>query len=57
MLQTCNTSTIDLFVRAIKEGPLSEMFHVKCIYHTFNLITQDDLKLISPLLETIQFVI
>ena len=51
MLQIGNTSTIDLFVRAIKEGPLSEMFHVKCIYHTFNL------KLISPLLETIQFVI
>ena len=57
MLQTGNTNTIDLFVRAIKEGPLSEMFHVKCIYHTFNLITQDDLKLISPLLEIIQFVI
>ena len=56
MLQTGNTNTIDLFVRAIKEGPLSEMFHVKCIYHTFNLITQDNLKLISPLLETIQIV-
>ena len=43
-----NKSVINLFVRTIRKGPLSEMFHVRCVCHIINLIVQDDLKLIYP---------
>ena len=53
-----NTNVIVLFVRAIRGGLLSEMFHMRCICYIINLIVlQDGFKLISPSLEAIQFVI
>ena len=48
-----NTSVIDLFVRTIRRGPLSEISHMRCVYHIINLIVQDGLKLISLSLESI----
>ena len=43
-----NKSAINLFVRTIREGLLSEIFHVRYMCHIINLIVQDGLKLISP---------
>ena len=48
-----NTSIINLFVRTIRGGPLSEIFHVICVFHIINLIIQNGLKLMSPSLEVI----
>ena len=52
-----NKSVINLFVRTIRKGPLSEIFHVRCMCHIINLIIQDGLKLISPSLQAIRFTI
>ena len=49
-----NKNAINFFVRTIREGPRSEIFHVGCICHIINLIVQDGLKLISPSLKVIQ---
>ena len=49
-----NKSVINLFVRTIRAGPLSEIFHVRCVCHIINSIVQDGLKLISPSLHAIQ---
>ena len=48
-----NISVINLFVRTIKESPLSEIFPVRCIFYIINLIIQDGLKLISSSLKVI----
>ena len=39
----------------IREDPLSEMFHVRCVFHLIKLIIQDGLELISISLEAIWF--
>ena len=49
-----NKSVINLFIRTIREGPLSEIFHVRYMCHIINLIVQDGLKLISPSLQAIR---
>ena len=49
-----NKSVINLFVRTIRAGPLSEIFHVRCVFHIINSIVQDGLKLISPSLHAIR---
>ena len=50
-----NKSVINLFVRTIRESPLSEIFHVRCVCYIINLIVQDGLKLLQTIWSTILF--
>ena len=42
------TGVIDLLVKTIRMGLKKEIFHVRYVCHTTNLVVQDGLKLISP---------
>ena len=49
------TSVIDLLVKTIRMGPKKEIFNVRCVCHTTNLVVQDGLKFISPSIVSIRF--
>ena len=50
-----NKNAINFFVRTIRESPLSEIFHVRCVCYIINLIVQDGLKLLQTIWSTILF--